>query len=286
MKKGLLFICTLGAWLLPVSLPAQVTVDEIRADSSQAVELTLVNNVKYYGTILSVQDQELELQTSSERIFISIHRIRSLREVDLSDPTHRWFPNPNQSRLFFSPNAKPIQKGTGYYQNIYVFFSSAAYGVTDHFSVSGGLSMIPGLNIGDQLYFLSGKTGAEVRENHFIGAGVGMAAVPGSGEQLFTGFGNYTYDMPRGSFTAGMNGLSIMEDVGTFSILLGGDYRVSERIALVTENYFFTGEGDSILSYGLRFMGENMSFDLAFFRPGLTENIGFGVPYVDFVFNF
>ncbi|MEX0648039.1 MAG: hypothetical protein WEA56_08295 [Balneolaceae bacterium] len=286
MKKKWLLICSLGAWLLPVHLQAQVTIDEAKPDSSRTVEVTLLNNAKYYGAILSVQDREIELLTSSGKTFISLDQIRTIRVADPDDPAYGWFPNPNQSRLFFSPNAKPMQKGTGYYQNIYVFFSNAAYAVSDHVSFSAGFSMLPGLALQNQLYFISGKTGAAISHNKYIGAGIGIAAIPGSGETLFTGYGNYTYEMPRGNLTAGLHGFSIMEDVGKYSLLLGGDYRVSERIALVTENYILPEDKTTILSYGLRFMGERMSFDLAFFRPGLAEDIGFGVPYVDFVFNF
>ncbi|MDX1642187.1 MAG: hypothetical protein R3220_10845, partial [Balneolaceae bacterium] len=80
---------------------------------------------------------------------------------------------------------------------------------------------------------------------------------------------------------------SVADDIGTYALYFGGDYRLIQRIAFVTENFVFPDVDDSlVLSYGLRFIGENMSFDLAFFRPGLGTDIGFGIPYVDFVFNF
>lgn len=41
-----------------------------------------------------------------------------------------------------------------------------------------------------------------------------------------------------------------------------------------------------IVSYGIRLMGEEISFDLALFRPGLGTDYVFGIPYIDFVFNF
>lgn len=286
MEKGLIFICTLGTLILPVNLLAQITVDDIRPDSSQTVEVTLTNNSEFYGYILSVQEQEIELRTPAGIRFIGISKIRSVREVDGTNIAYSWFPDANQTRLFFSPSAKPMQKGTGYYQNIYVFFSTASYAVSNNVSFSGGISLLPGLSINQQLYFISGRTGAAVGENHYISGGIGTAAIPGTGEQLFTGYGSYTYDMLRGSFTTGITGISIMEDIGNYAILLGGDYRVSEKVSIVSENHLFPEDNATVLSGGLRFMGENMTIDLAFFRPGLSEDIGFGVPYVDFVFNF
>lgn len=100
------------------------------------------------------------------------------------------------------------------------------------------------------------------------------------------GFGNYTYAFSRGSLTTGLTGFSVTDETGAFAILFGGDYRLSQRIAFVSENHFFPQEGATILSYGLRFMGEQMSFDLAFFHPGIGNDLGFGIPFIDFVFNF
>lgn len=286
MRKSFYFILFSVFLISPKLVSAQISVDDIKPDSSKTVEITLQDRTKYIGAILSLQNRELELQTSSERIFIRLERIDSIRQLDESDPTSGWFPNPNRSRLFFSPKATPIAKGSGYYQNVYVFFSNVTYAVSDNVSLSGGLSLLPGLALPDQLYFFSGKWADEVGENHFVGAGAGVAFIPDSDGQLFTGFGNYTYDAGRGSVTTGLNLYASSAEIGSFSFLLGGDYRISERIGLVTENHLFPEAGSTIISYGIRFMGEQMSFDLAFFRPGLAEGIGFGVPYVDFVFNF
>lgn len=83
-------------------------------------------------------------------------------------------------------------------------------------------------------------------------------------------------------------GFSTSEEIGTYAIYGGGSYRIFERLSIVTENYIFPeADGDpSVISYGVRLMGERISFDLAFFRPGLGTDIGIGIPYIDFVFNF
>jgi hypothetical protein len=77
---------------------------------------------------------------------------------------------------------------------------------------------------------------------------------------------------------------------GTFSgspaIMLGGENRFSRRAAFVTENYLLPSVGDALLSYGLRFFGEALSADLAFwYVPG--EDIPFpGIPFVAFSVKF
>jgi hypothetical protein len=67
--------------------------------------------------------------------------------------------------------------------------------------------------------------------------------------------------------------------------MLGGEKRVSRRIALVTENYLLpTNHNNVAYSAGIRFMGEKLTTDLAIFNTSGSDIIG--VPYVDFVFKF
>lgn len=273
--------------IFPAISFAQISPSDVEVDSSKTVEIELRNNSTLTGTIVSVSDNELELQQEDGRTFIRLSRIRAIHDLNTTRKGTRWFSNPNYSRLFFSPTAQPLQKGNGYYQNIYVFFNNVAYAVSDNIAFTGGFSMLPGISITDQLYFFTGKAGFEIADGHYIGGGLGVASANTFEDALFLGYGNYTHAFHRGSITGGITGFSASEDAGTYAVYFGGDYRLIQRIAFVTENFVFPDVDDSlVLSYGLRFMGENMSFDLAFFRPGLGTDIGFGIPYVDFVFNF
>ena len=67
--------------------------------------------------------------------------------------------------------------------------------------------------------------------------------------------------------------------------MLGGEKRISRRVALVTENYLLpTSEDNLVYSFGLRFIGEKLTTDLALFNVAGSGIIG--MPYVDFVFRF
>ena len=69
--------------------------------------------------------------------------------------------------------------------------------------------------------------------------------------------------------------------------MVGGEARVSRRIALVTENYLLpTTDNRLVYSFGIRFMGEKITTDLAIFNTSDTQTHIIGVPYVDFVFKF
>lgn len=287
MNRSMRVFLSFIFFLFPLIVPAQTSPSDIEVDSSKTVEIELTNSTTLTGSVLSVTETELELQQESGRTFILLSRIRTIREIDNTRKKNRWFPNPNYSRLFFSPTAQPLQKNSGYYQNIYVFFNNLAYAVSDNIAFTGGFSMLPGVGISEQLYFFTGKFGYEVSEGHFVGAGLGAASANTFEDALVIGYANYTHSFHRGSLTGGFTTFSVDEEIGTYALYFGGDYRLIQRISFVTENFVFPEAGDElVLSYGLRFMGENMSFDLAFFRPGLGTDIGFGIPYVDFVFNF
>src|SRR5207237_298638 len=74
-----------------------------------------------------------------------------------------------------------------------------------------------------------------------------------------------------------------------FVNLLGGAKRVSDRVSLVTENYAVPSVSDDIgLMYGMRFMGEKLSVDLAFMNavgPSVTPLFP-GIPYLAFAVKF
>jgi hypothetical protein len=274
--------------LFPLLLFSQISPDEIAVDSTKTVELRLADGSVLVGNILSVDEDELELRKDATRIFVRLDQIRSVREIDLTRKGALWFENPNYSRLFFSPTARPLRKGDGYYQNIYVFFNNFAYAATDHIALTAGFTLLPTIRISEQLYFLTGKFGMEVAENHYLGGGLGFAGAGEANEGIIIGYANYTRSFHRASFTGGAAAFTLSNtDAGTYAFYFGGDYRLSQRVAVVSENFIFPESDDPLgISYGLRLMGQRMSFDLAYFRPGLGSDVGLGIPYVDVVINF
>jgi hypothetical protein len=288
MKTSAAFFLIVICSLFPHFLHAQISPVDVEADSAKTVEIRLSDGSVLIGNIISVDENELELRKDATRTFVLLSEIRSIREIDLTRKGALWFENPNYSRLFFSPTARPLKKGDGYYQNIYVFFNNFAYAATDNIAVTAGFTLLPTIRLSEQLYFLTGKFGMEVTNNHFLGGGIGFATAGGAEEGLIIGYANYTRSFHRASITGGAAGFSLSDtDAGTYAFYFGGDYRISERVAMVTENFIFPESPDPLgISYGVRLMGQRMSFDLAYFRPGLGSDVGFGIPYVDVVINF
>jgi len=70
-------------------------------------------------------------------------------------------------------------------------------------------------------------------------------------------------------------------------VTVGGQHRLSRRIALISENWFlpFDDSNGSVVSYGLRFIGEKIAVDLAF-ANSLEDAIFPGVPLLGFTFKY
>ncbi|TVQ65559.1 MAG: hypothetical protein EA360_08925 [Balneolaceae bacterium] len=278
-------------------LHAQHSETDLHSYIGKNVVIILEDDSRFAGEVLSVGNNELEIRTEAGRVFIDLDRIRSIREADLSRKDTLWFEDPNRSRLFFAPTAVPLEKGRGYYQNIYIFFNNAAYAVTDQVALTAGFSLFPFLSLNDQLFYFSGKYGREVSSNHYLAAGLGIGGADSFRSHLLTGYAIYTRTFSRAGLSGG--GLLFRTHSGNvdFALNTGGHYRVRERISLVTENYFYTERhlGSTVVSsYGIRFMGQRISADLAFIRPlyeGGSDDLfdlswGLGIPYIDFVFSF
>ena len=216
-----------------------------------------------------------------------------------------WFPNPHSTRYLFAPSALSLGKGEGYYQNAYIFVNSVSVGVTDHFTMGGGIVLNPTFQDW-QVLFLTPKISFPSQSN--VTFGVGMIGVgifnrrydydPQTGMGPKSGFGMDVAGIGYGTLTIGdaerngSVGLGWGFSDGDISsnpvINLSYMTRVGRKLGFVTENWIIIPRqhSDAVLSGGLRFFGERMSVDLALLVPTAT---GFGfmaIPYVDFVILF
>lgn len=195
--------------------------------------------------------------------------------------------DPHATRLFFGPTARQLKNGRGYFADYYIFFTSAAYGISDVFSLAGGMSILPGLGFDEQVYYLMPKLTFELNDN--IGVGGGLMYLNLFDEIDFSlGYGVATFGKTN-AVTIG-TGFPIGGEVKNPILLLGGELQLSNRTKLITENWFFIdNDVPSFLSGGVRFFGDRIAVDLAFitspdFFTG-TEGFPF-IPWVDFAIIF
>jgi len=265
-------------------------------------ELSLIkmkgeSGITYVGTIIERSDKEITILTDANtKIQIVLSSVQDIRAIPKSQIHNgeSWYPNPNDSRYLFAPSAFNLKQGEGYYQNTYLFINTFNYGITDNFSMGLGFEFIStfaslGASDFDPIYFLTPKYSMQLAENVRVGVGVLYGKISDDIGGFGVGYGLVTYGNPEHNATLGL-GFGFFD--GEFSsdpvITISGMTRLSRRISLVTENWFFPADVyRGVISYGIRFFGETMSVDLALINnEDFSEVFPIGIPYVDFVVKF
>ena len=267
------------------------TRDQLRViDSTRIQVLTMRDGSSLIGRIVAVRADTVDFQTGIGRIPVAIRDIREIRESEVGTmhDGQYWFPNPNSTRLFFAPTGQMLKKGEGYFADYELFFPGFAYGITDNLSIGGGVSIFP-TGVSNQVYYVTPKIGMSFGDQIHLAAGLLFAGTGGnetSGGTGGVGYGAGTFGDGDASVTLGLGYGFAGGDIESKPVaMLGGEKRVSRRIALVTENYLLpTSDNNVVYSFGIRFMGEKLTTDLAIFNTSGSDIIG--APYVDFVFKF
>jgi hypothetical protein len=298
IKLVMLFF--LLATFLPTFLFTNVFAQEIQnllriADSTKVQVITTVDKSKNVGRIIKVGEDDIVFKAEFGTIIIPIAKIKDIKEIPASsikDGVY-WFPNPNTTRLYFAPTAQMLKRGEGYFADYYLFFPAFAYGITNNFTIGGGMSLIPGASMDEQMFYFTPKIGLKAAKNFNIAAGALVVKMPNfdneNDESPLVGilYGVGTVGNPDASFTLGL-GYGFVDDefANKPMVVIGGEKRISRRTAFVSENWIMPGIDNPLISYGLRFFGEKMSVDLALINILGDEFIFPGVPYIDFVINF
>jgi hypothetical protein len=199
--------------------------------------------------------------------------------------------DPNRTRYLYSPSGFMLKGGEGYLSQTELLLTSVYYGVTDFMTLGIGTA-IPFLFVEDGANLVGTlKLGLSAGEYVHLATGVQAFWLPGVEAGTTAGFlfGTVTLGTPDlhlgvsagPPFVAG----DAANDVGDFIFSVSGNVRVSEHVALVTENWFAPSgsEGFYALSGAIRFIGQRLGVDAGLvFGKGATVP----VPWLDFTWNF
>mgnify|MGYP006883378725 CR=1 FL=1 len=199
------------------------------------VTLTLSDHTVYTGQFIAADDTHYRLETKYAGVTsIPTQHVVEINPVETKRTSLR---NPNATRYFFAPSAIPLERGGGYYQNAYLLSNSVNFGVTNNFSLGGGV-IIP------LLFYVTPKVGFELRKNLYVGAGLiaGSTFIP---DAIISGgipFGLITVGSEETNLTLG-SGYGFLWSDGEFEhthypiSTVNGMMRISKRIHLITENW-------------------------------------------------
>jgi len=268
------------------------------AETGKEYQFRMTDGRAIRGTIIRQNATVITLKTDNiGEINITVVNIKDFSEGSTSfDPQGESYDH--ASRYLFAPSAIPLRKGEGYYQNIMFLMNGAHVGITDRFSVGGGV-MVP---FG---FFGTVKYGVQVDKNvHVAIGGIGVTTFFGIGVGVGCGFGSVTLGnrFTNISFTAGYGGIATGSDweVTKRPIAnIGGMVRLAPAVSLVSENWFIptqqynsyngttTNSYYPLYSLGFRFGAGHSSFDVAALSIGsYSEGNAFVIPYLAYAYRF
>lgn len=276
------------------ALAQRLPIDSVSvADSSLRHSVRLRDGSTLVGRIISVTADSVRLRLDGGELSFARAAIVEVLQYPASRMRNGsyWFENPHATRLLFSATAFPLDKGTGYYSNTWLVLHTFATGLSDRFTIGGGFLWFPGVPIDETFYYLLPKYTVlnGERTKFAIGALAGLLPF-GSGDYDRTSagllYGVGTTGNKDNNLSMGLGWGYAGDDLATNPVvMIGGQGRVSRRISLISENWIFPVEGETegLFSYGLRFLGEGLTVDLAFIRA-FGESVT--VPWLGFAFRF
>ncbi len=195
--------------------------------------------------------------------------------------------DPNYTRLFFAPTARPLKSGQGYFSIYELFLPFVAVGIGDVLTLAGGISIFPGAP--QQVFYLAPKVTPIHLKGIDMAAGImHIGSTGGNSEGMGIIYGLGTFGSTASAFTLGLGwGYAGKETADKPIVMVGGELQVSNSFKLITENWFPPDSEVSLISFGFRMFGDNLAADL-----GLCNLAGAGMrgfpffPWVGFVYNF
>lgn len=275
------------AVLIIAGLPGIVAAQDVPAPASVETDsiqiIKMMDGSVLIGHVIQARDDSLRIRTGGGEMSLAKWQVKSIQNEPMSrmHEGEYWFANPNRSRLIFGPSAEMLKRGEGYISDFELFLVGGSYGVTDNFTIGGG-TLVPGMS---EVYFLTPKIGFSPKPNVHLATGVLMFGSWKTNDHVGVYYGAATIGSSEGNVTAGIGYGFDGSDVARKPVfMLGGEKRVSKRVALVTENYFVPGI-DPLIGGGFRFLSEHLSADLGLMHIQ-ADGDGVTIPLINFVTKF
>lgn len=270
------------------------TVVKAQTKDSTIVKIETTDGNEFIGEIVSQDSLKVVLKTDKlGELSIARADIRYQETIDVQQikDGKLWFANPQSTRYFWSPNGYGLKKGEGYYQNIWVLWNQFSYGLSDNFSLGAGIIPTFLFAGAPTPIFATAKFSIPVKKNKVnLGGGAIVGTVLGE-ENTGLGilYGLSTFGSPDNNVTFGLGyGFAAGDWTNTPMINVNGMFRVSSRGYFITENYFISSDGESIL---LMMLGGRWIIKKAALDYGLVIPVGdigtfIAIPWLGFTVPF
>jgi hypothetical protein len=183
-----------------------------------------------------------------------------------------WLPNPQSSRYFWAPNGYGLEKGSSYYQNIWILYNQFSFGLTDNFSLGAGvLPLFLFAGTATPVWLVPKFSIPVVKDKFNIGTGALLATIIGEDVGMFgLLYGTATFGSRDKNLSIGMAyGFARDEWLKVPVINVSTMLRTGLKGYFQSENYIITSEGETLilLSAGGRSIIRNVSLDYGLWLP-------------------
>lgn len=300
--KNIVKLCLLSIFLCHVNLAfSQIGFQDYEFDSTKTYKITCINGSFIVGTFEEKKEDLCFFKTIDSSILScpvsEIAAIKVLEESSIPKPKI-WAPYPHASNYFLGPSAIPQGKKSAYYKYSLYTYHMANFGITDHFSVMIGSN---NFSFGTEPSHILIFPNSGFKLHEYVHAGIGYLFINRPRESISLGY-EINWKLFYGMVTLGSSENNITLGLGydrrsppTEDILqkpfisLSGMVRVSNKVALISENWIITSQsGDYIgqFSAGFRYFKEKVSLDFFLFTNGEIGGYIGALPIINFNYKF
>ena len=269
-------------------------VAQTNSDTTTIWQITTIDDNEFIGYILSETESAIEFKTATiGTITIQKNIIRKREKLRSNASTNGllWADNPLPSRYFWANSGYSIKSGEGYYQNTWVLFNHAEFGLTDNFSLGVGTIPLFLFSGTSTPIWVSPKVTFPIQKDQInVGAGMllGTTLSTDNTEAFGFAFGTTTFGSPDKNISAGFGyGFAEGDWANRPTFTLAGMLRTGKRGYIITENYFIDSGFDqfAILSLGGRFAGKRIIIDYGGIYPTEADTF-FIIPWLSITLPF
>lgn len=283
-------ILTILFFCLCLPLWAQET--EQAQDTTGLFRIYTEDGNEYIGEVLEMNLGNIVLKTENlGTITIKKENVKEMQRIDPEKMVNGqfWGDNHQATRYFWQANGYGLKKGEAYYQNVWVFFNQASVGISDNFSIGGGVVPLFLFAGAPSPIWITPKVSFPISKNKFnIGGGALIGTVPGTESGFFgIAYGVTTFGSRDKNVNIGVGyGFADGEFATAPTITVSAMARMGKRGRgyFITENYILTfGDPVVLMSLGGRTLWDRFSLDYGLFFPfGADLDVFVAIPWLGF----
>lgn len=267
----------------------------VLTDTTRVQVLRLSDGSIVVGRVVELRSDSVVVRTTVGQLTIARSAVRSMRIRPAGSMRggEYWPEDPNETRYFFAPTARMLEKGTGYFCDIWLFLLCLTGGLTDRITLGGGMSVVPGIDLSDNVFYLLPKVGVITGEKFqfAVGALAGWSgAVTDEANSFGILYGVSSFGSADRNATLGLGWAYFNREIANTPVVMAGaKLRLSRGTSFITENYILPdGDNGAVISFGLRFFGERVAGDVGLVRLVGADDAdqGIGLPFVGLAVKF